>query len=103
MAAGVRFVLLNNVSSRSLTNRDIHFVLFSLTKRSFQELHFAFFSVINRSTQNHFLWPDFNIVYAELDEDCWPFSFRVLSLYCGLWDRCAAVNNKIHSLYAAMT
>lgn len=64
-------MLLNYISSgKSLTNRDINFLLFSLTKkRSFQALHFTFSSVINQSTQNNFLWSDFNTLYADLDDD----------------------------------
>lgn len=87
MAAGVEFVLLNDVPSRRrLTNRVDNLLSFYLTKRRFQVLHFAFSSVINQSTRNHLLWPDFKILYAELDKDYWPFSFHVLSLYCSLWD-----------------
>lgn len=94
-------MLLNDASSkRRLTNRDINFLPFSLTKKNFPTVTFC--SVINQSTQNHFLCTDFKILYAELDEDYWPFSFRVL-VPCGLWGHCAAVNNKIHSSYAAMT
>lgn len=83
MAAGVGFGLLNYISSgKSLTNRDINFLLFSLTKkRSFQASHFTFSPVINQSTQNNFLWPDFNTLYADLDDDSafqFSCSFTVL-------------------------
>lgn len=88
-------MLLNDVpSGRRLTNKVDHLLSFALTKRRFQEFHFAFSSVINQSTQNHLLWPDFKILYAELDKGYWPFSFCVLSLYCSLWDRCCAVKHE---------
>lgn len=64
-------MLLNYISSgKSLTNKDINFfIVFFDKKRSFQASHFTFSSVINQSTQNPFLWPDFNTLYADLDDD----------------------------------